>query len=173
MLRKSSTSVFSNSQQWRPGFWTGAATGAAAGYVVGERESRQNTNRLKEMGPVRSPNRRNFSGGGRPSTVYGGGEYPSIGSSSPTPSTSRSESMISRERRGVRPHHEPSGRYIIPLHAQAACSVDCGIPVFISVCSVLMCRCLMKAPAAIATGAMQVYMINIFLRLPAKASSIA
>lgn len=78
--------------------------------------------------------------------------------------------LFSGERRGDSPIMSYLDYTRFHLHPQATRSVNCCIPVFVSVCSVLRCRCLMKALATIATAATQVYIINIFLRLHAKAS---
>ena len=71
-------------EQWRPGFWTGAATGAAAGYLAGNRgnSSRQQTRpAMQEQG-----------GGWFSNNNRGGGNGGSSGSSSsPGPSTNRYE----------------------------------------------------------------------------------
>jgi hypothetical protein len=71
---------------WRPGFWTGAGAGAAAGYVMGNRGRNQNTGGLFGAGP----STRNTGGlfAGRADN----GEGSSRSTSGPSHSSSRHES---------------------------------------------------------------------------------
>ncbi|KAI6826935.1 hypothetical protein KC332_g6765 [Hortaea werneckii] len=89
-------------QQWRPGFWTGAATGAAAGYAAsalgGDRNQRAQQSRYYDPQPQAGP--LNWFGRTRdPSPPRGGGGWfggnggmPSRPSSSSQPSSSRYDS---------------------------------------------------------------------------------
>ncbi|KAK3113689.1 hypothetical protein LTR53_008778 [Teratosphaeriaceae sp. CCFEE 6253] len=95
-------------QPWRPGFWTGAAAGAAANYA-GSRFAQNRTTRPNtydydppqaQAGPsswfggTRAPEARRYGGGGGGASMFGGGAGPSrpSGSSMPAPSSSRQES---------------------------------------------------------------------------------
>lgn len=63
-----------------------------------------------------------------------------------------------------------TGYLFFQRHSQGSLLVNSCIPVFVSVCSVLICFCFTKVPAATATAARQAYIINIFLKLHAKVS---
>ncbi|KAG0651905.1 Transmembrane 66 [Hyphodiscus hymeniophilus] len=77
---------YSSSQEgWRPGFWSGAATGAAAGYMAGNRGQRQE--------PAVQNNRGWFGGGNDNAGSWGAGPSRSSGSrSSGSGSSTRHES---------------------------------------------------------------------------------
>ncbi|RMY92694.1 hypothetical protein D0861_02337 [Hortaea werneckii] len=93
-------------QQWRPGFWTGAATGAAAGYAAsalgGDRNQRAQQSRYYDPQPQTGPSNwfgrtrdpsppragGSWLGGNGGSNYYGGGA-PSRSSSGSQPSSSR------------------------------------------------------------------------------------
>ncbi|KAI7195523.1 hypothetical protein KC363_g1435 [Hortaea werneckii] len=96
-------------QQWRPGFWTGAATGAAAGYAAsalgGDRNQRAQQSRYYDPQPQTGPSNwfgrtrdpsppragGSWLGGNGGSNYYGGGA-PSRSSSGSQPSSSRYDS---------------------------------------------------------------------------------
>ncbi|KAI7087719.1 hypothetical protein KC356_g3986 [Hortaea werneckii] len=96
-------------QQWRPGFWTGAATGAAAGYAAsalgGDRNQRAQQSRYYDPQPQAGPSNwfgrtrdpsppragGSWLGGNGGSNYYGGGA-PSRSSSGSQPSSSRYDS---------------------------------------------------------------------------------
>ncbi|KAI6823254.1 hypothetical protein KC332_g14094 [Hortaea werneckii] len=96
-------------QQWRPGFWTGAATGAAAGYAAsalgGDRNQRAQQSRYYDPQPQAGPSNwfgrtrdpsppragGSWFGGNGGSNYYGGGA-PSRSSSGSQPSSSRYDS---------------------------------------------------------------------------------
>jgi hypothetical protein len=98
-----SNNTSGNTQQgWRPGFWTGAAGGTAAGYAMGARGNRnQNQNRsqtqTQEGGSnlfgagQRQPSGNSWFGGGNAGEGSSGTRR-SGGSDSPAPSSSRYES---------------------------------------------------------------------------------
>ena len=88
-LTRSSSSIYAQTRDtgaWRPGFWTGAGAGAAAGYALGNRGRNQNAGGLFGAGP----STRNTGGlfGGRTDN----GEGSSRSSSGPSFSASRHES---------------------------------------------------------------------------------
>ncbi|KAM0719379.1 hypothetical protein Q7P37_005284 [Cladosporium fusiforme] len=83
---KPTTRSSPSSSAWRPGFWSGAATGAAAGYAMGNR-----SNRAPNYGQPGPSNW--FGNGGGPSRSFGGGGSSGGGSGSPSaPSGARHES---------------------------------------------------------------------------------
>lgn len=86
---RSSSARYGQTQSgpWRPGFWTGAGTGAAAGYALGNRGRDQNGGGLFGGGPSRTNTGGLF--GGR---VDNGAEGSSRSSSGPSFSSSRHES---------------------------------------------------------------------------------
>jgi hypothetical protein len=91
-----SNTASGNSQQgWRPGFWSGAATGAAAGYAMGARGN-QNRGQTQEgrsnwFGGQQQPRGNSWFGGGNAGEGSSGTRR-SGGSDSPAPSSSRYES---------------------------------------------------------------------------------
>ncbi|KAI7231147.1 hypothetical protein KC330_g6581 [Hortaea werneckii] len=104
-----SSNYSTQGQQWRPGFWTGAATGAAAGYAAsalgGDRNQRAQQNNYYDPQPQAGPSNwfgrtrdpspprggGGWFGGNGGSNYYGGG-MPSRSSSSSQPSSSRYDS---------------------------------------------------------------------------------
>ena len=87
---RSSSSRYGQTREsgpWRPGFWTGAGAGAAAGYLVGNRGQNQNGEGIFGRGPS-STNTGGLFVGRRDNA----GEGSSRSSSSPSHSSSRHES---------------------------------------------------------------------------------